>query len=65
MLPYDNKDYEKIKSFYETKRNFLKEKEKTVKKVLSRGPERERMIKMINLNFDPSKYKCKKIFIII
>ena len=64
MLPYNSKETDKIKSLYETKRNFLSEKEKTVKNVMSRGPERERMIKMINLNFNPSKYKCKSSHLI-
>lgn len=63
MLPLHNDDKEinlkQTQELYKTKREFLNERNKTVKKVFSKGPEFERRLKMINLNFNPSKYKCK------
>jgi hypothetical protein len=43
---------------YKTKKDFLKDRDKVMKKVLSKGPEFERRIKVLNLNINPGKYKC-------
>ena len=52
-----------IQKLYKTKRDYIEEKNATAKKVLSKGPEFERRLKLINLNFNPYKYKCKLFFI--
>ncbi len=60
MLPNKNFDdnSERIKKMFETKRTFFEEKNKVATKIMNKGPELERRIISININFDPEKYKC-------
>lgn len=49
--------------FYQSKKNFFKNRKKTVSRVFSHGPTKEPYLRHLNLDFNPENYKCKLIYI--
>ena len=55
---YNSGSFRTQEELYKSKSEFLTKRDKTVRKVMSKGPDSERKLKWINLKFDPGKYKC-------